>query len=126
MLLLNPVFQHPVCLSQNLFTFQYASIKPLIDSIFSNSSSRNLHFNMLLLNPSMSYAVFNNQIHLHFNMLLLNQLPNLSIRPIDNHLHFNMLLLNRSLFAAHAILQLYLHFNMLLLNPHLESPTLCN
>ena len=53
------------------FTFQYASIKPIIKTQ-REAVKTNLHFNMLLLNPIALIADAPSVIDLHFNMLLLN------------------------------------------------------
>ena len=74
MLLLNPILADTRRSIYLQFTFQYASIKPVISIIIAASES-DLHFNMLLLNRAGTLTWIKAITSLHFNMLLLNLSP---------------------------------------------------
>ena len=87
----------------NLFTFQYASIKPIL-AFIRDSYILRLHFNMLLLNRRIHRLLLQDLQSLHFNMLLLNLYGAIPELKAVDCLHFNMLLLNLGIGAAVAAL----------------------
>ena len=116
MLLLNHIPEHKVYCEPFLFTFQYASIKPLwpynanapvwkftfqyasikpVPVGIPMTIKNNLHFNMLLLNPVSELATALKAVGFTFQYASIKPKKSTKAAFRIKNLHFNMLLLNR-------------------------------
>ena len=78
----------------DIFTFQYASIKPFQPHL-QHLPYRGFTFQYASIKPPRGHSCVNAVYNLHFNMLLLNLICSSPNRVQIINLHFNMLLLNR-------------------------------